>query len=79
MFQRVVCSFSNSIKLSSKAIAMEQVKRLLSEELGTYVVAENQLQKDKVKFVPKMWQICKYFHCDRGYFARQIPDAEAVR
>jgi len=54
MFQRVVCSFSNSIKLSSKAIAMEQVKRLLSEELGTYVVAENQLQKDKVKFVPKM-------------------------
>ena len=33
---------------------MEQVKRLLSEELGTYVVAENQLQKDKVKFVPKM-------------------------
>ncbi|MGV8056736.1 MAG: tetratricopeptide repeat protein [Smithellaceae bacterium] len=41
-------------KLSSETIAIEQVKRLLLEELGTYVestsiVTENQLQKDEVK------------------------------
>jgi len=40
-------------KVSSRAIALEQVKRLLLEELGTYLISETevknlQLSKDKV-------------------------------